>query len=116
MRGMDKNGITAVLRSVITVGEFKEVRAAALNQRFPATLLQSPEAMEKLANLTQTFLTSGGGHIQYNILDQKVLLDARKHPEQYKELIVRVAGYSAYWTHLTPAIQDEIIERTEQGL
>ncbi|MFC1941354.1 pyruvate formate lyase family protein [Chloroflexota bacterium] len=115
MRGMDRNGVTAVLRSVINA-EFKESRAAVLNQRFPATLMQSPEAMDKLANLTQTFLTSGGSHIQYNILDHQKLLDAKKHPERYRDLVVRVAGYSAYWTHLTPEIQDDIIARTEQVL
>ncbi|MFC2025058.1 glycine radical domain-containing protein, partial [Chloroflexota bacterium] len=115
MRGTDKNGVTAVLRSAINA-EFKEARASVLNQKFPQALMQSPEAMDKLASLTQTFLTSGGSHIQYNIQDQKVLLDARKHPERYKELVVRVAGYSAYWVYLTPEIQDEVISRTEQSL
>ncbi len=115
MGGMDRNGVTAVLRSAIYI-DYKESRHACLNQRFPVTLMQSPEAMDKLASLTQTFLTSGGSHIQYNIQDQKVLLDAKKHPELYKDLIVRVAGYSAYWVHLTPEIQDEIIARTEQSL
>ncbi|MFC1941454.1 glycine radical domain-containing protein [Chloroflexota bacterium] len=116
MGGTDKHGITGVLRSAITAMELKESKASVLNQRFPATLMQSPESIEKLASLTQTFLTSGGTHIQYNIQDHKVLLDAKKHPEQYKDLIVRVAGYSAYWVHLTPEIQDEIITRTEQRL
>ncbi|MFC1941391.1 glycine radical domain-containing protein [Chloroflexota bacterium] len=115
MRGMDKNGVTAVMRSAVNVG-FKDARAAVLNQRFPQTLMQSPEAMDKLADLTKTFLTSGGSHIQYNIQNQQVLLDAKKHPEKYPELIVRVAGYSAYWTHLTPEIQDDIIARTEQSV
>jgi pyruvate-formate lyase len=115
MRGTDKNGITAVLRSAINA-EFKESRIAVLNQKFPVSLMQSPESIDKLASLTQTFLTSGGSHIQYNILDHQKLLDAKKHPEQYKDLIVRVAGYSAYWVHLTPEIQDDIIARTQQGL
>jgi formate C-acetyltransferase len=116
MRGTDRNGITAVLRSALNAEKFKESRASVLNQRFPASLMQTPEAMEKLANLTQTYLTSGGSHIQYNILDHQVLLDAKKHPELYKDLIVRVAGYSAYWVHLTPEIQDDIIARTEQDI
>ncbi len=115
MRGTDRNGVTGVLRSAINA-EFKESRAAVLNQKFPATLMASPEAMEKLASLTRTFLTSGGSHIQYNILDQSVLLDAKAHPERYKDLIVRVAGYSAYWVHLTPEVQDDIIARSVQGL
>ncbi|MBI2857998.1 MAG: hypothetical protein HYX90_02870 [Chloroflexi bacterium] len=115
MRGADRKGITGVLRSALTA-QFMESRATVLNQRFPAALMQSTESIEKLANLTQTFLTSGGTHIQYNILDRKVLLDARQHPELYKDLIVRVAGYSAYWVHLTPEVQDDIIARTEQSI
>ncbi len=115
MRGTDRKGVTAVLRSALNA-DFKESRASVLNQRFPITLMQSPETMDKLASLTQTFMTSGGSHIQYNILDQQKLLEAKKHPEQYKDLIVRVGGYSAYWVHLTPEIQDDIIARTEQGL
>ena len=113
MRGTDKHGITAVLRSAITA-EFKDSAGAVLNQRFPVSLMQSNETLGKVADLTKTYLTSGGSHIQYNIQDQQVLLDARKHPEKYKDLIVRVAGYSAYWVHLTPEIQDDIIARTEQ--
>ncbi|MBI2957652.1 MAG: glycyl radical protein, partial [Chloroflexi bacterium] len=66
MRGTDKCGVTGVMRSAITAG-FKEARAAVLNQKFPAALMQNPEAMGKLADLTRTFLTSGGSHIQYNI-------------------------------------------------
>ncbi len=115
MRGTDKNGVTSVLRSVMAI-DFKESRVSVLNQKFPVTLLQSQEAMGKLLDLTQTFLTSGGTHIQYNILDHQTLLDAKKHPENYKDLVVRVAGYSAYWVHLSPEIQDDIIQRTEQGI
>ncbi|MFC2048378.1 glycine radical domain-containing protein [Chloroflexota bacterium] len=116
MRGKDRNGIMAVLRSALTAEKDGGSKAEVLNQKFPASLMQSPEAMDKLASLTQTFLTSGGSHIQYNIQDHQVLLDARKHPERYKDLIVRVAGYSAYWVFLTPEVQDDIISRTEQAL
>ncbi|MBI2858879.1 MAG: hypothetical protein HYX90_07355 [Chloroflexi bacterium] len=115
MKGMDRHGITGVLRSALNAG-FDEAVAAVLNQKFPVTLMQSPESAAKLADLTQTFLTSGGSHIQYNILDRQTLLDARQHPERYRDLVVRVAGYSAYWVHLTPEIQDDVICRTEQSL
>ena len=115
MHGTDTNGVTSVLRSALAA-DFTDVEASVLNQKFPATLMQSQESLEKLADLTQTYLTCGGSHIQYNILDQTVLLDAKQHPEKHKDLIVRVAGYSAYWVHLTPEIQDEIIARTEQDL
>ncbi|MBI2859788.1 MAG: hypothetical protein HYX90_12030 [Chloroflexi bacterium] len=115
MRGMDKKGVTGVLRSALVAG-FEECTAAVLNQKFPTTLMQSTQSMEKLVDLTKTFLTSGGSHIQYNMLDRQTLLDAKKHPELYKDLVVRVAGYSAYWVHLTPEIQDDVISRTEQAL
>ena len=104
------------MRSALTAEKDGGSKAEVLNQRFPSALMQSPESMDKLASLTQTFLTSGGSHIQYNILDQKVLLDAKAHPERYQDLIVRVAGYSAYWVFLTSEVQDDIISRTEQAL
>ncbi len=65
---------------------------------------------------TEIFMSNGGSHIQYNILDHKELLEAKKHPEKYKGLIVRVGGYSAYFVQLAPEVQDEIIRRTEQRL
>ncbi|MFC1988726.1 glycine radical domain-containing protein [Chloroflexota bacterium] len=113
MQGIDRHGATAVFRSALNAG-FDEARAAVLNQKFPLTMVQSPEALDKLASLTQTFLTSGGGHIAYNILDKEMLLDAREHPENYKDLMVRVAGYSAYWVQLSRELQDDIISRSDQ--
>ncbi|MFC1941069.1 pyruvate formate lyase family protein [Chloroflexota bacterium] len=115
MRGTDRKGVTSVLRSALTAG-FQEARASVLNQKFPLSLMQTLETIDKLASLTQTFLTSGGSHIQYNIVDQQMLLDAKKHPEQYKDLVVRIGGYSAYWVQLTPEIQDDIIARSQQSL
>ncbi len=116
MRGMDKNGPTADLRSVLKAESNKEAIMTVLNQKFSATLMQSPESREKLATLTDTFFRNGGQHIQYNIVDAQELREAKKHPEKYRDLIVRVGSVSSYFVFLTPEVQDDIIARTEQGL
>jgi formate C-acetyltransferase len=115
MRGMDKAGPTAVLRSALKAG-FHESFASALNQKFSATIAQSPESRSKLVTLTDTFLRQGGQHIQYNLLDTKELLDAKAHPENHRDLVVRIGGFSAYFVQLSPEIQDDVINRSEQGL
>jgi pyruvate-formate lyase len=114
MRGMDKLGPTGVMRSAIKAG-FKESYASCLNQKFSSTVMQSPESREKLAVLTDTFFKNGGQHIQYNIVDTEELLDAKKHPEKHRDLVVRVGGFSAYFVMLSPEIQDDIIYRSTQG-
>jgi len=115
MRGMDKSGPTGVLRSALKAG-FHESLPCALNQKFSASIAQSSEGKAKLAVLTDTFLRQGGQHIQYNLLDAKELLDAKAHPENHQDLIVRIGGFSAYFVQLSPEIQDDVIGRSEQGL
>ena len=115
MRGMDRRGPTGVLKSALTA-EFSESLATALNQKFPTSIMQSPESREKIVALTDTFLRQGGQHIQYNLLDKEELLDAKAHPEDHRDLVVRIGGFSAYFVELSPAIQDDVINRTEQGL
>ena len=112
MRCADKNGPTAVLRSVIKTG-FPESHATVLNQKFSVSILQSEESQGKLVQYTNAFLKNGGTHIQYNIVDTKQLIDAKKHPEKYKDLIVRIGGFSAFFTQLSPEIQDDVIFRSE---
>ncbi len=114
MHGMDKRGPTVTLRSILKAG-FKESSMTVLNQKFPGTIVQSPESQEKLAMLTDTFFRGGGQHIQYNLVDAQTLRDAKERPEMYKDLIVRVGGFSAYFVHLSPEVQDDVIARTEQG-
>jgi pyruvate-formate lyase len=114
MRGMDKLGPTGVMRSVIKAG-FKESYASCLNQKFSGTVMQSPESREKLAILTDTFFRNGGQHIQFNMVDTEELLDAKAHPEEHRDLVVRVGGFSAYFVMLSPEIQDDIIYRSTQG-
>ncbi len=114
-QGADTNGPTAVCNSALKA-DFSDAKTAVLNQKFPLSLFNNPMFADKLADFTETFLRNGGLHIQYNLLDADTLREAKKHPEQYKDLIVRVAGYSAYFVLLAPEVQDEIIARTEQTL
>ncbi len=114
-QGADTNGPTAVCNSALKA-DFSDARTAVLNQKFPLSLFNNPVFAEKLADFTETFFRNGGLHIQYNLLDAETLRQAKKHPEQYKDLIVRVAGYSAYFVLLAPEVQEEIIARSEQTL
>ncbi len=115
MRGMDTKGPTAVANSVVKA-DFTEAAVAVLNQKFPQSFASNRDSLEKVALFTETLLGNGATHVQYNFIDKQVLLDAQKHPEQYKDLIVRVAGYSAYFVNLTREVQDDIIGRTEQSI
>lgn len=114
MRGMDKNGPTAVLRSVLKA-DFHESYASCLNQKFSGSVMQSPESREKLAVLTDTFFRNGGQHIQFNLVDTQELIDAKTNPEKHRDLVVRVGGFSAYFVMLSSEIQDDIIYRSEYG-
>ena len=112
-QGADKQGPTAVCNSALKA-DFTEARTAVLNQKFPLAMFKNEGFAEKLADFTEIFMRRGGLHIQYNILDAVILRKAKQNPGQYKDLIVRVAGYSAYFVLLSPEVQDEIIDRTEQ--
>jgi formate C-acetyltransferase len=114
-QGADTNGPTAVCNSALKA-DFSDARTAVLNQKFPLGLFSNNGFAEKLVDFTEAYMRSGGQHIQYNLLDAETLRKAKEHPEQYKDLIVRVAGYSAYFVNLAPEVQDEIIARTEQTL
>ena len=114
-QGADTNGPTAVCNSALRA-DFSDAKTAVLNQKFPLSLFKNEGFAEKLIDFTETFMRNGGLHIQYNLLDAETLRKAKEYPEQYKDLIVRVAGYSAYFVLLAPEVQDEIITRTEQTL
>lgn len=115
MRGADKNGPTAVLRSAIKAG-FKESHASVLNQKFSSAMIRSNESIDKLVAYTDAFMSRGGSHIQYNMVDTEELRDAKIHPEDHRDLIVRIGGFSAYFTQLSPDIQDDVINRNEHSL
>ena len=88
-----------------------------LNQKVTPFMLSPPENTKKLEMIIRTFFNRlDGYHVQYNVVDRATLLDAQKHPENHKDLIVRVAGYSAFFNVLSKATQDDIIGRTEQTL
>ena len=115
MRGADKAGPTAVLRSALTA-QFKDSYAQVLNQKFNASLLRDEAGIEKLAAYTKAFMSAGGTHIQYNILDAEDLKDAKVNPDEHEDLIVRIGGFSAYFVQLSDEIQDDVIYRSELSL
>ena len=86
-----------------------------LNQKFTPSVVAGEEGLNQMANLVRTYFNMDGHHIQFNVIDKETLIQAQKHPEDYKDLIVRVAGYSDHFRNLSKALQDEIIERTEQS-
>ncbi len=116
MRGADKNGPTAVLRSARASGYSDVCCSAVLNQKFNSSLLRSEESIDKLIAYTNAFMKHDGTHIQYNILDTEQLKDAKAHPENYQDLIVRIGGFSAYFVQLSEGIQDDVIYRSEYEL
>jgi formate C-acetyltransferase len=115
MRGADKNGPTAVLRSAMKAG-FTESYASVLNQKFSAAIVQSDESIDKLIAYTNAYMLNGGSHIQYNMVDTNELRDAKINPQRYGDLIVRIGGFSAYFTQLSPEVQDDVINRNEHSI
>lgn len=114
---MDRNGPTAVFKSVSKLRTEELTGGVLLNQKVTPTLLAREENKRKLIMLMRTFFDRlHGYHVQYNVVDRATLLDAQAHPEKHRDLIVRVAGYSAFFNVLSKATQDDIIARTEQTL
>ena len=114
---MDQRGPTAVFKSVSKLPTHEITGGVLLNQKVTPAMLSTPENIKKLEMIIRTFFNRlDGYHVQYNVVDRATLLDAQKHPENHKDLIVRVAGYSAFFNMLSRATQDDIIERTEQTL
>lgn len=114
-QGTDVNGPTASLQSAMKVDQ-TPFNAMLLNMKIDPSALKNDADLMKLSSLIKTYMSNGGKHIQFNVVDNKTLKQAQINPEKYKDLIVRVAGYSTYYTILTPAVQDEILKRTENKL
>ncbi|MDR0504417.1 MAG: hypothetical protein LBG70_01210 [Bifidobacteriaceae bacterium] len=114
-KGADRLGPTAVVKSAAKLDQLK-TGGALLNQKFTPSVVAGEKGLAALAALVRGYFALDGHHIQFNVVDWDTLLDAQAHPEQYTDLIVRVAGYSDYFNNLDRALQDEIIERTEQTL
>ncbi len=113
-KGADVNGPTAVVKSCAKMDHL-QTGGTLLNQKFTPSVVAGEEGLDQMANLVRTYFNMDGHHIQFNVIDKETLIQAQKHPEDYKDLIVRVAGYSDHFRNLSKALQDEIIERTEQS-
>ncbi|MDI9415928.1 MAG: pyruvate formate lyase family protein, partial [Bacillota bacterium] len=114
VQGMDRRGPTAALKSA---GKMDHVLTGGtlLNMKFTPSLLEGEEGITNLAHLVRAYFKLGGHHIQFNVVSAETLRDAKRHPDRYRDLIVRVAGYSDYFCDLPGALQDEIIARTEHS-
>ena len=113
--GKDVKGPTAAATSVSRLDHFIVSNGTLFNQKFHPSALSGREGLEKFVALIRGYFDQKGMHMQFNVVDRQTLLDAQEHPEKYKHLVVRVAGYSALCTTLSRALQDDIIRRTEQG-
>ncbi|MEJ8734382.1 trans-4-hydroxy-L-proline dehydratase [Mediterraneibacter sp. ICN-202921] len=113
-KGADINGPTAVVKSCSKMDHL-QTGGTLLNQKFTPSVVAGEEGLDQMANLIRTYFNMDGHHIQFNVIDKETLIEAQKHPDDYKDLIVRVAGYSDHFRNLSKALQDEIIERTEQS-
>lgn len=116
MYGMDRSGPTAVLASLSKIHQKRFPNGIIVNQRMNGTLFQTPAGREKMGQLLRAFVASGGFHWQFNIVDNQVLLAAQKNPDEYRSLVVRVAGYSAIFVELSVKAQDSIIQRYQADL
>lgn len=114
-QGADRNGPTAVVKSLSKMDQIRS-GGTLLNQRFLPSVLATEQDLDKLGGLIRTYFTLGGHHIQFNVVDSATLRQAQAHPDEYRNLLVRVAGYSDYFTDLDREHQEEIISRTEQEM
>lgn len=113
--GKDVNGPTAAANSVSKLDHYIASNGTLFNQKFHPSALNGREGLENFVALIRSYFDQKGSHMQFNVVSRETLLDAQKNPEQYKHLVVRVAGYSALFTTLSKSLQDDIINRTEQG-
>ena len=113
MPGTDVNGSTALIKSAAQAIDTVRNNCNHMNMKFLPSALEGPSGTRMLLNLIKTYFDLGGGHIQFNCVSSETLCDAQEHPQNYKNLVVRVAGFSSYFTRLYKGVQDEIIKRTE---
>lgn len=113
-KGADVNGPTAVIKSCAKMDHLR-TGGTLLNQKFTPSVVAGEEGLTHMADLVRAYFNMDGHHIQFNVIDKETLIQAQKNPDEYKDLIVRVAGYSDHFRNLSKALQDEIIERTEQS-
>ena len=115
-QGTDVNGPTAAIKSVSSLEHINLVQGTIFNMKMHPGALETHAGMAKWANLIRTYFDLGGWEIQFNVVSAETLREAQKHPEDYKGLVVRVVGYSAFFVELEKVVQDDIIARTEHGV
>ena len=115
MPGTDTQGATALVMSAAKGNDPVKWASCHMNMKLPPNQLESRKGRDGVLNIVRTLFSNGGYHIQFNVLDTEKLRDAQKHPEKHRDLVVRVAGFSAFFTQLDKGVQDEIIERTLQS-
>ena len=113
--GKDVNGPTASCNSVARLDHFIASNGTLFNMKFHPSALKGASGLESFVAMIRGYFDQKGMHVQFNVVSRETLLDAQKNPEKYKSLVVRVAGYSALFTTLSRSLQDDIINRTEQG-
>ena len=113
--GKDVHGPTAAANSVSKLDHYIASNGTLFNQKFHPSALNGRDGLENFVALIRSYFDQKGSHMQFNVVSRETLLDAQKHPDEYKHLVVRVAGYSALFTTLSKSLQDDIINRTEQG-
>lgn len=113
-KGADRKGPTAVIKSASKMDHL-QTGGTLLNQKFTPSVVSGERGLENMAALVRSYFSLDGHHIQFNVIDRSTLLAAQQHPDEYKDLIVRVAGYSDHFHNLSRELQDEIIDRTEQS-
>ena len=113
--GRDRLGPTAAANSVSKLDHYIASNGTLFNQKFHLSALSGRQGLENFAALIRSYFDQKGSHMQFNVVDRQTLLDAQKNPDKYRHLVVRVAGYSALFTTLSRSLQDDIINRTEQG-
>jgi formate C-acetyltransferase len=113
---MDKSGPTASLKSVCAIDQRKFSNGTLLNMKLHPTTLRNEKGISKLIALIRTYFALGGMELQFNIISGDVLRRAQEKPEEFRDLVVRIAGFSAYFVELYKASQDDIIKRTELNL
>jgi formate C-acetyltransferase len=115
-QGRDKNGPTAMLKSVATIPHYLAPGTLVVNARFTKDFFTTDDGRAKMQNLVRTYFDMGGMQLQINVIDQEVLKDAIAHPEKYEDLIIRIGGYSEYFNRLSPVLKQTVLERTEHGI
>jgi pyruvate-formate lyase len=115
MWGRATHGPTALIQRALKIDQVP-FQSALMNMKFHPSAMNTREDMRKVAALIRTYFSYGGKHIQFNVADKQTLKDAQKNPANHRDLMVRVAGYSAYFVQLGKKIQDEVIGRTEHTM